>query len=747
MHGKVTQEQCVQLASQIHKHMQLLLQNYHALVSTNDNSMRSTLAQCRKMMNDLQLRADKAQRYKGSLLSKANVGAEADDETELQPGAAPNSTLGTDSVNKRKVEDALALRRVTRSLTAAHAAVTHPSMFELVGSQSIDELSAVFRRGCSVDERNAVLKEHMMELDAHLITTHRKDRHRAFTRSEEELLAEGIKRFGTSPNSWERIRDTFLPNKGAEVIQHRYKYLLSSKAKTNAVKTMHEEGVLRRKEGWLIEEDLRIARGLIELFHDKKRFFEIAKRYLPHRSRTEIRKRWERIVSKLRQYVADVVSPPVDERSLEYVIMVREYLELKLHEQAKIHKAANVEGGHEKLLPSVPFTKAMTLSGKSQRKSRQTHITCRVKNLHPALFFTSWSLINPAVLLELTCEHNWPTFIETVKPPSKTAPKLIQAEIASPVTGAAQPIEINKETSGKATKTTDQIGPVQETPEPQVETTAEQANEDPLPHVDMDGFEQVPDFNLSEEDDEDDSDYEHDELLSSENEESESEFEQMELSDDDEEDEEADITGEEYDWSDEGDHDVELLTSDGDDDLDESSESQNDDSEPSIRHPLRLQNLLLPDNGRIKLALAALERRMVTKAATPQRPDGAFNAGWTGARAQQRRTIVPTVVSSRVTPYGSTTAFSASNFQPANNEKLPLPTPAHNEDDDWANGSGDESFECDELLESSEDDEDEEDTEEGQGFNLSTMSLDEEVTDGFSDVVFPNKRPRLSRKA
>lgn len=758
VHGTVTQEQCVQLASQMHKHMQLLLQNYHALVSKNDSSVRSTLVQCRKMINDLQLRADKAQRYKGSLLSKVNLGGSSEDQVEGDEGQTSDN-----STTRRKLQDALALRRVTRSLTAAHAAVNHPSMFELVGSQSIDELSATFRRGCSVDERNAVMKEHMMELDAHLITTRRRNPNRMFSRSEETLLAHGVKRFGAEGDAWERIHQHFLPDKPVDAIRHRYKYLMSSKSKMNAIKTLNDETMMRRKEGWLIEEDLRIARGLTELYDDKKRFYRIAKEYLPHRSRTEIRKRWDRIVGKLRQFVNEVIQPPLDERSLEYVLMVKEYLELKLHEQIKIQEAA---ASGKAILPSLPFpglpmfglpfTRTLGLPNRippgAKRNAssgddsdlQRLHRACRVKNLHPALFFTSWSLISPAALLKSTCEHNWPTFIEDVKPPDATllpatAVQDDTAESAKQVadTDGSRDRDVGAQQDDGVSSAVDDGGDDQVSPSEAPHASKPTSSALIEPSLDAVAFEPVPDFNLSE-DDEDDSDYEHDELLSSENEDSESEFEQLELSDGDDDADFDDDLDEDAEGDDADVRSVDSAT----DEARSGSKSPDNEGERVVRHPLQLRNLRQPASERTNRALAALERRMVTKAATPRR--SSHMTDWLSASARKKRTIVPSVVAAPTSTRASITPFGGAS---RNEVRLAAsdPQPAQTATDEWADGSGDDGFECDELLESS----DEAESDDG-GVDLASMSMESIDGDGDEEdggAAFPNKKPRLQRCA
>uniref|UniRef100_M4C4E5 Uncharacterized protein n=1 Tax=Hyaloperonospora arabidopsidis (strain Emoy2) TaxID=559515 RepID=M4C4E5_HYAAE len=164
----VSQTRCIQLASQMHKHLQLLLQSYHLLAS---QPSRPELAECQAMIEDLRVRGEKALAYKNALLSKLNFGTRCSagvastDAVDTNVGSyndilSPGDFSGVEgnSADAEPTRNMLASRRVTRSLTAAHAAVAHPSMFELVGSQTVDELSAVFARGCSLGERDRAFK-------------------------------------------------------------------------------------------------------------------------------------------------------------------------------------------------------------------------------------------------------------------------------------------------------------------------------------------------------------------------------------------------------------------------------------------------------------------------------------------------------------------------------------------------------------------------------------------------------------
>lgn len=201
-------------------------------------------------------------------------------------------------------------------------------MFELVGSQTVDELSAGFARGCSIQDRNRAIQEQMLQLDMHLIAVKkRRISKKGYTVTEDNLLAHGIKRFGTQLESFEQIRQHFLPTKKPHNLRHRYKYLISSRTGMSAVKAFHQKASPPhpRNTGWLLEEDLRIARGLVELHKEKYHFAQLAKSYLPHRSRLEIRKRWERIATR---FCADLAAKGLtvpDEDSLDLAVAMKDF--------------------------------------------------------------------------------------------------------------------------------------------------------------------------------------------------------------------------------------------------------------------------------------------------------------------------------------------------------------------------------------------------------------------------------------
>lgn len=786
--GAVTQAQCIQLASQMHKHLQLLLQSYHLLAK---GTPTPALAECRAMIEELQQRGEKALRYKNALLSKLNpatTGADsavnpAEVEDDISTGRdknAPNSDpapVQTSGGNANTTENLLALRRVTRSLTAAHAAVAHPSMFELVGSQTVDELSAGFARGCSLEERNRAIQEQMLQLDTHLLSArkHRRSK-RGFSASEDALLADGVKRFGSHLESWEQIQKHFLPLVSPQNIRQRYKYLTGKKSGMSAVKAFHQKTSRSSDTSWLLEEDVRIARGLVELHDEKHQFARLAKTYLPHRSRLEIRKRWARVIAKFRVELAEIGLTAPKDNSLDLAVAMKEYLEDKLRDrmlrqQGEADLARFDAARQLQQLGQGTWDDGSTSeSGSVEKVAADDADSCKTKNLHPALFFSSWSFISPATLLNSTCKHNWPSFMDEGQDKNKSHVDETTAATDSALLGdtfsttedsqlfdTMRQVPLPMELSGTPN--------VQET-----EVSGERRKE-------MLQFGRVPQVGTalampqkrSDEDDEedDDSDYEHDELLSSD---SDSEFEQMELSDDDDmEDDEGSVDTFEHD----------TLLSDSDDQSAESVESfrtpsrspESSPSQPSpsppprsparagkssqrIHHPLRLQNLGQPGNERMKRALAALERRIVgksisgptsTSSAVPQKAP-------TSTKRPKRKVastlIAPLDASRRNTPLesGDGSFFSGStNGTAAHNDS------ESEDNDDWDDGSGDEGFEVDELPSSS--DEFNSDIEEHKGEPVSSGEPGSNGQEGLTgtaacstDISLPNKKPKLQQR-
>ncbi|GMF30807.1 unnamed protein product [Phytophthora lilii] len=742
--GAVSQAQCIQLASQMHKHLQLLLQSYHLLAK---GPPTPALTECRAMIVELQQRGEKALKYKNALLSKLNPGtagaAGATTEAEVGGDKAPSSAgdpseAEGSSGSASTTENLLAVRRVTRSLTAAHAAVAHPSMFELVGSQTVDELSAVFARGCSLEERNRAIQEQMLQLDTHLLSVKlRRKFKKGYSPTEDNLLAHGVKRFGAHPDSWEKIQKHFLPNRTSQNIRHRYKYLISSKTGMSAVKALHMKAHPQQSDtGWLLEEDLRIARGLVELHKEKYHFATLAKRYLPHRSRFEVRKRWERLAAKFRSDLSEIGLVAPEDDSLDLAVAMKEYLEDKLRsrmlrqrgeaERAKLDAALQLQQlGQSSRGFFIPPVVGKSVSNSAQattaniQKKGHDPTFCKTKNLHPALFFSSWSFISPATLLNATCKHNWPSFMDDGNE-SKDKPQRIQlnTEVAGNKTSDdnSQPGDLSGQALAARDDQVQEFVPI---------AMPSDLSVTPTPATRLTGIKQMPQARIlmearmaqkESEEEEDDSDYEHDELLSSENEESDSDFEQMEFTDDDDEDEDGDASADTF--------EQDTFISDLDDQSADRANSlktptqsplsspayfasgsveSSDSSKPSprIRHPLRLQNLGQPGNERMKRALAALERRIVGKSVNFSAPSAVSSN--TGSNKRAKRKVASTLIA----PLGAARSADSTLFQTSVDERS-NPTTGSDEDDNdtgddaWEDGSGDEEFEVVELPSSSD---------------------------------------------
>ncbi|KAL3672388.1 hypothetical protein V7S43_003073 [Phytophthora oleae] len=735
--GAVTQAQCIQLASQMHKHLQLLLQTYHLLASKPPSP---ELTECRAMMEELQQRGEKALKYKNALLSKLNPATTRGPSTEVEdidadkvPSASDPSGSEGSNDNVSTTKNILALRRVTRSLTAAHAAVAHPSMFELVGSQTVDELSAGFARGCSLEERDRAIQEQMLQLDTHLLyAKKRRKSKKGYSTTEDILLARGAKRFGSQADAWEQIQKHFLPTKTTQNLRHRYKYLVGPKTGMNLVKALHlKTPQQHHNNSWLLEEDLRIARGLVELHNEKYHFARLAKKYLPHRSRLEIRKRWERLAVKFRSDLAEIGLTAPEDDSLDLAVAMKEYLEDKLRnrmlrqrgeaEKARLDAALQLQQLGQGIrgsfmgqpvgdLSSIGIDAApgilSLISAAAQKKV--TDGSCRTKNLHPALFFSSWSFISPATLLNSTCKHNWPSFMDEgndVKEKSQKNQLNTDDVVDSRVPESDPPIDAGGQSSMSPGSTQMQEFMPIAMPSDLAGTLTANTGLDPQATTLM----EARMVRKESDEDEDDSDYEHDELLSSENEESDSDFEQLEFTDDDEINED----GEDEAGVDTFEHNT--LMSDSDDQSVFSTNSlrtpsqsplsspshgvsaSNDSGKPSphIRHPLRLKNLGQPGNERMKRALAALERRIIGKSV-----GGSAQSSVTSAQIRQNRRVKRKVVSTLVAPLGADLPPSNGAFQ----VKIAESTQATGSDgdDDWEDGSGDEEFEVVELPSSSD---------------------------------------------
>lgn len=783
LHGKISQEQCIQLASQMHKHFQLLLQNYHLFARPEDEATepdartrkfanpdyelaefeaaeadpatrkqrkQDALQACKEMMEELQSRGEKAQKCKDALLSKLN------------PSASTSN------------QESMGSRRVTRSLTAAHAAVAHPSMFELVGSNSLDELTSKFQESCSLEERNKTIQEQMLEIDKHLLLTKKKNPKKPFTHSEDNLLAHGVKRFHLYDDTWMQIERNFLPGKKIGVIRRRYRYLTSNKKGMSAVKEYHSQFPKRRDASWILEEDLRIARGMIEFHNDNKRFARVGLKYLPHRGRLEIRKRWERIRQKFQQEIA-AQNATIDDSSIDFAVLMKDLLEDKLREQVmrqskkiveepsqckaspqgdaasknNVHKGPGKESGSE-----LPVEVKDEDAPASTRRDDGGSF-CKTKNLHPSLFFTSWALINPSTLLSRTCEHNWPSFIDELsgepKEDSTSATKSATSPDAGELSGDVQSahsenleeedtdVSLSK-ANGSATDTSTRparkSSKTNRTASPMASTSGRKGN---AKSVDSESEPSTANTSaLYEDEDEDDSDYEHDELVSSDDNGSDSEFEQMELSDDDEDDEDDDDDDFECEELDDGDdEDVPSLRVKPTSTRIKparvaksraASREKKASPQPqpaSLRHPLRLQNLSKPGNEQMKRALEALERRIVGKSVgTTSSVDAANRAATVPTNA--KKNLARVSISNAPSVPGQKRAGSRNDPFSGDSQEIGFPKELALETDEvLESSSGDDSFEREELSSSA-----------GEDYDADALDASEELEETGVDPTY-----------
>ncbi|RHY30636.1 hypothetical protein DYB32_007379 [Aphanomyces invadans] len=344
--GSLTPQQMAHLASQMHKHFQLLCQSM--LLSPSEEA--------KNMILDLQRRGEAVRQWKESVVRKVNH----------LPDPAPDSAVNAHT------SSSIRSRRITRSFSAAHAAIISPSMYEIHGlQQSLDNIT--------MDN----LTSHLGAVDFHL-TNPAKAEDAKFTASEDRLLVHGVKQCCPKIN-WHVIQRQFLPMKTQDQLRTRYRFLTSAKAPENPVKDFFENVLPREKIPWLIEEELRLMRGMASFPEgERNRFAKIAHSHLPHRS--EIRKRWARLMADMPEFNVDASWSDEKQQNER----LRLYLEHKLKEK-EVQERIEEEAARER--------KATTTNAPPE---------CTDKHLHPALFYTPWALLHPSYLLEHTCEHNWP---------------------------------------------------------------------------------------------------------------------------------------------------------------------------------------------------------------------------------------------------------------------------------------------------------------------------------------------------
>ncbi|OQR81928.1 hypothetical protein THRCLA_11282, partial [Thraustotheca clavata] len=360
--GSLNKAQLTQLASQMHKHYQLLCQM--TLLSQEHNPETEV------MLADLRRRSEAVRAWKESVVAKVN----------------PSESAAT----------VLNSRRVTRAFSAAHAAIVNPSMYEIHALHKPLE-----RLTLNANQRTDHLRGHLGALDYHLLHSNNfkpKDgANEVFTESEDRLLVHGVKRSGAKIN-WNAIQKNFLPTKSTEDLRARYRFLSSAKAPQNPVKAFISSFPPRRVAPWLIEEEIRILRGMLAFGEDERRkFSKIATQLLPHRSRNEIRKKWGRMQAEMASETTagiDNLTPREQDivrwqKALEKKLAIKEKSSLS----HSTPKAAESDEKMNSLLPKDDTT---------------TPQQCPKKHLHPALFYSPWAIITPSVLLDTTCEHNWP---------------------------------------------------------------------------------------------------------------------------------------------------------------------------------------------------------------------------------------------------------------------------------------------------------------------------------------------------
>ncbi|KAH9115875.1 hypothetical protein AeMF1_010128 [Aphanomyces euteiches] len=352
--GSLTQQQMAHLASQMHKHFQLLCQSM----------LLSPSAETEAMLKDLQRRGEAVRQWKESVVRK------------LRPDTMPTATSNT-----TEISSSINARRVTRSFSAAHTAIVNPSMYEIHGiNRSLEDLSI------------NTLTTHLGAVDYHL-TNPAKAEDAKFTASEDRLLVHGVKQCSPKIN-WLAIQKQFLPMKTQEQLRTRYRFLTSAKAPENPVKDFFENVLPREKIPWLIEEELRMLRGMATFPEgERNRFAKLAHFHLPHRTRSEIRKKWARLMADMPDFEVDE-SLNGEEQQAERLKLYLEHKQKEKEEQELIEQ----EEARER--------KATTTNAPPE---------CSDKHLHPALFYTPWALLHPSYLLENTCEHNWPWRVKTTK--------------------------------------------------------------------------------------------------------------------------------------------------------------------------------------------------------------------------------------------------------------------------------------------------------------------------------------------
>jgi len=115
-----------------------------------------------------------------------------------------------------------------------------------------------------------------------------------FTKAEDALLLNGLKRFGCDSRSWERIRAHVLPTKRASDIKSRYQKLISRHADHNEVKAW-KLSLAVSAAGLSVEESDLLQKG-VQYFGT--RFDLIAEKVLTKRTEAELKQAYDKLISK-----------------------------------------------------------------------------------------------------------------------------------------------------------------------------------------------------------------------------------------------------------------------------------------------------------------------------------------------------------------------------------------------------------------------------------------------------------------
>jgi len=112
-----------------------------------------------------------------------------------------------------------------------------------------------------------------------------------FTKAEDALLLNGLKRFGSDNSAWEKIKKHVLPTKGSGEIKARYRKLINRNEESNDVKAWK----LSLSEGLSQEEEELLNKG-VQYFGT--RFDLISEKVIKNRTEEELRKAYAKLISK-----------------------------------------------------------------------------------------------------------------------------------------------------------------------------------------------------------------------------------------------------------------------------------------------------------------------------------------------------------------------------------------------------------------------------------------------------------------